>query len=678
MPEQAGRRGVGITGQNFEAPFDTPVVRLGAGGLHLAALDAIPAEACSRLTNLVFDPGTGQCRGRVGQTPLTTAVGTHVHSVRRVNSPRTGNFTRIWGIDGSLYYGASGALTQIDTGYDGTPLTLLPYRPPLSPDSWMFVGNAGRCRKVRASDGLDLPIGQAPPSLALATALATEQITNICLFSGVDATDGGWVGTPGFGFNTTATQPAGPVQILPFAATAAGPAGVGFEGSPGSAGNPFASEGYWFMAGRPITLDLSVVGAYPAEDDDLIHLAMNLSHVDLTVEFRIYLVCSAVFSASVVPGTQANVNTDFYVKAFSSHDFARAILIQQSMVDAAETARIHAIRDRDLRARRIGDTRLAWETRRAERDPARHVAPQGPAGNDAWTEVGVLGVPFRRGDFQRVGSTAGRDWSTITGIIIQVTCAPKSSNLTVRLSGMYLYGGSGPDTFEPGAQPYDYRYTHYDTRTGAESNPSPEQAAGAFLDAGRREITLSPAAFGDSAVRQRFYRRGGSLTADWFFLGENDSDGGTFSDRLTDAAIAAAGTVELDNYELVPTVDDQGNTVLAQPVPVLFGPIEDLLLALGDPYRPGDVYWCKPGQPDSWPPDNHVEVCPPGEILMTGGLLGGQAFCFSQEAMYWLYPNLAAQNQVSASPTLCKRGCLGRWGMGVTPSASPFGHEACI
>lgn len=676
MPEQQGRRGVSITQQNFEAPFDTPTIRPGAKGLNLSALDAIDPSQSSRQTNVVFHRDAGLLRSRVGQTALATA-GTHLHSIRRVNSPRTGTFTRIWGADQKLYAGASGALTEIDSGYSGNPLTLVPYRPPLSPDSWMFVGDTLRARKVRASDGLDLPIGTVPPALAITSALATEQITPIALFTAVDGTDTGWVGTPGFGYGPDAGKAAGPVTITSFGPSIPGSfAGVAFAGDPGATGHP-STNGYWFMAGRAISLNLSVVGAYPASDDDLIHLSMNLSHVDLTTEFRIYLVCSSVFSAATVPGTAnaGGANTDFYLKAFSAHDFAKAILLQQSMVDAAEIARIHAIRDRDLQGRRARDERDSWEIRRVERDPARSVAPQGPAGNDASTELGVLGVPLRRGDWQRVGSNTTRDWSTITGIIIQVACAPLADDLTVRLGGLYLYGGSGPDTFEPGAQPYDYRYTHYDTRTGGESNPGPAQATALHLDAGRREITLTPAAGGDPALRQRFYRRGGSLVEDWYFLGENTSDGAPFSDRLTDAAVAAAGTLELDNDMLVTTLDEDGNTVRAQPVPVLFGPVEDLLLALGDPYRPGDVYWCKPGQPDSWPPGNHVEVCPPGEILMNGGLLGGQAFCFSQERMYWLYPNLAAANQVSASPSLCNRGLLGRWALTITPAGIAFVNE---
>ncbi len=674
MPEQAGRRGVGITGQNFEAPFDTPVVKLASKGLNLSALDAIAPDECSRLSNLVYQPMAGQARGRFGQTSLATA-GTHVHSVGRLNAPRTGTFTRIWGIDTDLYGGQSGALTPIDAGYSGDPLTLVQYRPPLSADSWMFVGDRTRNRKVRATDNLDLPIGVTPPGLAITSALATEQLTNICLFTTVDGTTAGWTGTPGFGYGDTSTKPAGPVTIGNFGSGPGGPAGMFFRGDPGSAGNPFAANGYWYMAGRALPLNLALVGTRTAEDDDLIHLYLKLSHVEFIVEVRVYLVCSSAFTPSIVPGTSPTANQDFYVKAFSQHDFAKAVLLQQSMVDAGETARIHAIRDRDLTSREIDDARSAWEVRRAERDPRRNVAPQGPPGNGAWTEFGVLGVPLRRGDFKRVGSVAGRDWSTITGIILQITVGPKAGPVEVQLSGMYLFGGSGPDTFEPGAQPYDYRFTHYDTRTGAESNPSPEQPTAQQLDAGRREITLTPVAFGDSAMRQRFYRRGGSLVEDWYFLGENGSDGAVFSDRFTDAAIVSAGTVELDNDAFVTTVDEDGNTVHEQPLPVIFGPVEDLLLALGDPYRPGHVYWCKPGQPDAWPPQNTVEVCPPGEVLMNAGLWGGQAFCFSQEQMYWLYPNLAAQNQVSAAPTQCKRGLAGRWALCVTPYGIAFVHK---
>lgn len=679
MPEQTSRRGVAITASPYEAPFDTPVIRLGARGLDLLhALDQIPPDRLSRFTNAVHEGDTGQLRSRLGQTALTTPVPGAAHSIRRMNSPRTGTFTRVWGIGASLYTGASGALTAVDTGYSGDPLTLVPYRPPLSADTWMYVADRTRTRKVRASDSLDLPISPVPPTLAASTALEAEQRTPIAAFDSSDATDAAqWVGTPGFGFGDSATLPAGTVTILGAAPAPGGGAGaVAFRGHPGQAGNPFAPHGYWYMAGLSKALNLSTVGIYPAADDDLIHLALYLSHVEFITEVRLYFVCSETFSASVLPGTSdLGTNADFYVKGFSAHDFAQAVLIRQTLVEAAETARVHDIRDQSLRRRRPDDDRASWEIRRAERDPARSIAPQGPAGNAAWTAFGVLGVPLRRGDFQRVGSTEGRDWATITGIIVYVAAGPKSAEVEVHLDDCYLHGGSGPDTAEPGAQPYDYRYTHYDPRTGDETNPSPEQDASLHLDTLRRAITVQPAASGDPAMRQRIYRRGGSLIADWFFCGETDSDGGSFQDRLTDAGISAAGTVELDNDEFLTTVDETGATIRAQAAPVIFGPVEDLLLALGDPYQPGHVYWSKPGQPGSWPASNTVEVCPPGEVLQNGGLWAGQAFCFSQERLYWLYPNLAAANQVSASPSACARGMLTRWGLTIAPIGIVFLNE---
>lgn len=676
MPEQGSRRGVEVTSAPFTAPFDTPLLRMGQHGLNLVdAPDAIREGQFLRLTNIQHEGQTGQMGVRPGLTALA-AAGTTVHSCRRMNAPRTSSFTRVWGIDTGLYAGASGALTNIDAGYSGDPLALVPYRPPQSADTWIYVGDRLRARKVRSSDNLDLPISPVPPSLALASSLETEQRTNICLFDSTDGTQAaGWVATPGFGFGDTSTKAAGPIVINDFGGAPSGGDGVAFEGSPGSAGNPFAPNGYWFMVGRPKTLNLSQVGIYTATDDDLIHLYLNLSHVEFITEVRIYLVCSSTFSASVVPGTKAGTNADFYMKAFSAHDFSRAVVLQQTMLEASETARIHDIRDERLRQRKIDDDRDSWRERRAERDPARSIAPQGPGGNDAWTEYGVVGVPLRRGEFQRFGSTAGRDWATITGIIIYVAAGPKALNVAVRFDDLYLHGGSGPDTSEPGALQYDYRYTHYDPRTGDETNGSPEQVEANKLDSLRRAVSLTPAAYGDSAIRQRFYRRGGSLTADWFFLGENESDGEVFQDRTTDLAIVSAGTLELDNDEFVTTVDEAGETVHAQPLPIVFGPCEDLLFALGDPYRPGHTYWCKPGRPGSWPPQNTVEVCAPGEVLQNGGVWGTQPFVFSQEALYWLYPNLTSTGNVTATPSGCRRGLLARWALAITPIGIAFLNE---
>jgi hypothetical protein len=114
-----------------------------------------------------------------------------------------------------------------------------------------------------------------------------------------------------------------------------------------------------------------------------------------------------------------------------------------------------------------------------------------------------------------------------------------------------------------------------------------------WLHAERRAINMTPPAFGDAAVRQRMYRRGGLNTSQWVFLGQNSVDGGGFTDRIDDLDGAAAGLLEFDHHQPVATVDDNGAEILAQPVPVFFGPTHGMLFALGDPHRPGHVYWVK-------------------------------------------------------------------------------------
>src|SRR6185436_15662838 len=150
----------------------------------------------------------------------------------------------------------------------------------------------------------------------------------------------------------------------------------------------------------------------------------------------------------------------------------------------------------------------------------------------------------------------------ITGVIVYLRCNTTAVN-SVAMDDLYMTGGFGPDSSEPGAQPYDYRYTHYDPRTGAESNPSPEMASANYLDSLRGLLTVTPGASADGAHEQRFYRRGGSLINDWYFVGSNGGNGVAFSDSETDDGIVAAGTVNLDHYQPVPTVDENGDTVLA-------------------------------------------------------------------------------------------------------------------
>lgn len=667
MPEQKSNRGLVITSAGFENPFETHITRFGVKGLNITdAPDALEPNELSRMVNVTHRYDFG-LTSRPGMTAYN-AAGTEHHTIKRLNDPYTREvlsgspFTRIHGINGDLYYGTT-ALTQIDTGYTGDPLWMVPYRPPNSAQTWMFIADRSRMRKVRV-DGLDLPIGLPKPSVPT-VALGPENRTSIANFTNDGTQYFNWTSNTGFIYDSAGNITSTPSSV-PFTTDVADPngdTGIVFQTS-----DPVRQYGYYAYWGAPHVVDMSLVGGINSSDDDYIHLWLNFSHPDLIEEFRIYFVVSSAFSPTVLPGTPnvSNFNGDAYVKAFSGNDFATFIAGRDAQVEAAENARIRAIRDANLRDNATQDERNALTARLAEQDQARTISTQSGAAAGQWSEYGVLGVPVRRGDFQRIGTTAARDWADVTGIITFVKAAPNAAAVSVRVSNIYMTGGSGPDSGEPGNSQYDYRTTHYDTRTGAEGNPSDVLTESLWVDALRRSITVTPVAYGDAAIRQRIYRRGGTAPTDWFLVGTNSADGAAFTDTITDLEAEASTAVETDNFQPVPTVDANGFTQLNQPAHSMWGPLEDLLFLCGDPYRPGHVYFCKRGRPDSWPDDHITEVCSPSEELQAGCMYGGQAFVWSKERQYVLYPNLSGDTTaVTSTPTQCKKGMVNRWGLAV-------------
>lgn len=650
--------GQGAEHQNWE----TPTYRLARGGLSLAELQQLTPEQCSRMSNLVYS-GDEPVLSRLGQTLFATfGAGATVHSIGRLNTP-PGGVQRFWGSGTSLFRGASGGPGSIATGFSGDPLTFLTYRPQLSGESWMYVADRSKMVKVSAAS-VPLSIGLPAPA-SLTSAIAAIFTTNIARFDSGDNTQAvNWTPTAGQDRSTP------PITAgTPTIADVPGAAAVAITTMPGN-----AKTGYASMMGIALNRNLSVLqgGAVQASDEDFIHGFIQVDRPDLLEEVRVYLVCSDGFVANVQPGRSGSSNTDAFVKTFRPHDFTGFVEQQASAQSAAEVSRRQELitefhEDRQIELDALGNPISQPTTDfRPALDPTRRISDELVAGRNVLTEYGIIGVPLRRGDFLRIGNTTGRDWNTITGLIIVVQTST-SQSVTISFDDWSLTGGAGPDTSEPGAQKYDFRATNYDTRTGDEGNPTAVQANSLHLDSLRRPINLQTPPAGDSSLRQRFYRRGGSLPTDWFFLGTNTSDGGIFTDNLSDLDITAAGTLQLDNDQPVTTVNSAGATILAQPLPILFGPIDDMIFGLGDPNRPGHVYHSKPGKPGSWPPNNRVEVCSPSEEVMSGCVYGAQGYVFSRDRLYSLHTNVRASGAVIALPTACTPGLITRWGLAVSP-----------
>ena len=104
--------------------------------------------------------------GRVESRPGLTLMGTvsgAVHSIRRLNVLRTNLYTRVIG-SGSVLSAGTTSFSQIDSGYSGNPLALVPYRPSQSPDPWMYCMDSLRQRKTDVLGNIH-QVGIPPPTI---------------------------------------------------------------------------------------------------------------------------------------------------------------------------------------------------------------------------------------------------------------------------------------------------------------------------------------------------------------------------------------------------------------------------------------------------------------------------------------------------------------------------------
>jgi hypothetical protein len=459
----------------------------------------------------------------VGPSVLS-ATGPHVHTLHRLNDPRTGNFTRLVGVGGNLYTGKRGQLARIDSGYHTSPIQMAEARPALSGQPWAFLANYNRMRKVRI-DGLNLALGLPAPTRAAAAGMRAEQRTTIDTFD----SGNGWIDPKNIGpfsLDTSHTLEDGVVgRAVRFQMYA--PTITDDEWEEGN-----VNSTNWAFWTKEVHLDLSRVGSRDASDDDLIHVRIRPELADRIVDIKLYFVVNTPFinGRFGLPGTSAAphaANTDAYMKVFRQHDFQGVIAMEQTPKDAsADTAASEQIRDQldrvdERKSRRKTDP--GAEVRQSSRQKSRGVAEELAPGRVTWSEFGVIDITLRRGDFLRIGQDDTRDWRHVTGLAIAVSIDMRrgeQNSTWVDFDDLYLTGGYNIDNAEFGADHYDWRYVNYDPRTGDKSNPSPIMPEAARIDTPRRAVTVTPRPYGNAAIRQRIYRRGGSLINDWYYCGQ--------------------------------------------------------------------------------------------------------------------------------------------------------------
>jgi hypothetical protein len=114
-----------------------------------------------------------------------------LHSVRRLSNSVPGasvSATRVVGAGADLWAGLP-TLAQIDSGYTGDPLSMVPYRPTQSPECYMYVADRNKNVKVRA-DGTVTSRGIAPPLKAPAADIDVPLVRDAGITNAVT----GWTG----------------------------------------------------------------------------------------------------------------------------------------------------------------------------------------------------------------------------------------------------------------------------------------------------------------------------------------------------------------------------------------------------------------------------------------------------------------------------------------------------
>jgi hypothetical protein len=142
----------------------------------------------------------------------------------------------------------------------------------------------------------------------------------------------------------------------------------------------------------------------------------------------------------------------------------------------------------------------------------------------------------------------------------------------------------------------------------------------------------------------------------------------TLNTRPTSATSLTASNVEsIGGIEQIVLPADALNTsyniaepiLAAQPLPYLWGPTDNVsfFFGVGDPLRPGTLYWSKGNNPDSAPDTNQQDVTSPSEPLMNGVIVNGIGLVMSSERGFLIYPNFfnalaTAQGTVGATWTI--------------------------
>ncbi len=456
--------------------------------------------------------------------------------------------------------------------------------------------------------------------------------------------------------------------------------------------------------------NLGMIGARATQPDDEIHISVFVDNLANFVQGQIIF--------DVDPSTHFSNN--YFINTFRTNDLLAGIKQTSTWSQAAAQAYQNAVFDNAL-----GYNVLVPAPPPESTSPDLVSSPVSSTGDSQWFEF-----RFKLSDLQRVGPDLSKGLADVTGIRIVLQT---SNSAICRLDGMWLGGSFGPDVAN--GTPYNYRFRWRDTRTGARSNPSPPMRAGVSPHRESVSLTAATSAdaqvnaidyFRWGGALTNWLYVGTSTNASPSFTdvyAESDiasSDVLEFTnfqpfpsvDLPRRGVLNAAGTsltsVSGDTFntswapgtviniagkdytlytqpasatraETVENCSTQANAVwfiktpvlLAQALPVIFGPYLGAVFGMGDANQPGTLFWCNPNNPDCASDVNFVEVTPPSEPLMNGTMFDGRAVVGSTERWFAVIPS---SNGVGFAPQELPvgHGLFARWGFVKDPNVDQW------
>ncbi len=342
-------------------------------------------------------------------------------------------------------------------------------------------------------------------------------------------------------------------------------------------------------------------------------------------------------------------------------------------------------------------------------------------GEQQWTEL-----HFKVSELQRYGTDTSRTFANVQAVGISLQL---QGSVDVFLSSLTLQGTFGPDVGSTGDS-YLFRYRYRSSQTGAVSPWSPSQRSGlrahrqAIIASGISSTDpqvdkIDWARFGGSITR--WITVGNGLNAAPSFTDvyqDSDIANSPLADLDTyrpfpTVDIPRQGSVNVIGTMVTWVTGDQFNTrwapgtlvdiagtiyttysypqdpvhlelvesagaftgvpylirqplLDAQPLPVLFGPYQNRLLAVGDPFQPGVLFTTKGNNPDAASEAGYIEITSPSEPLMSGCMWNEVPYVWSSERMFQIYPDPSGTN-VLTYQQIGNLGIFSRWGLSVGP-----------